>query len=75
MKELMKRLLMMAACGIVMGGGCTAGAIGAGVIVPRKSLTDDVAFLRAQLYEMAELIEAIDAGPMPQGWDEMEGLE
>ena len=69
MKRALRMFLLATVCGVGMG------AVAAGVIVPRKSLTQEVELLRAQLYEVQEILKAIDAGPMPQGWDEMEGLE
>lgn len=75
MKRALRMFLLATVCGVGMGGGCFSGAVAAGVIVPKKSLAADVALLRAQLYEMAETLNRIDAKPMPEGYDEMEGME
>lgn len=75
MKRALRMFLLATLCGVGLGGGCFSGAVAAGVIVPRKSLTQEVELLRAQLYEVQAVLEAIDCGPMPQGFDEMEGLE
>ena len=75
MKRALRMFLLATVCGVGMGGGCFTGAVAAGAIVPRKSLTQEVELLRAQLYEVQAVLEAIDAKPLPEGWDEMEGLE
>ena len=60
--------------GIVMGAGCFCGAVGAGLLVPRTGPSDDYLLVQSQIVEIQEAIENLST-PMPEGWDEMEGLE
>ena len=74
MKRFMKVLLAACLTGAVMGGGFFCGALSAGMIVKRDGPSDDYMFVQAQIVEIQSALEEM-AQPMPQGFDEMAGLE
>lgn len=74
MKTMLKVLCAAWLTGAVMGGGCFCGAVAAGVLMPKKGPSDDFLFVQAQIVEIQQAIESLSV-PMPEGFDEMAGLE
>lgn len=74
MKHFFQVMLAAWLTGCVMGGGCFCGALAAGMIVPKSGPSDDYRFVQSQIVEIQAAIESLSV-PMPQGYDEMEGLQ
>lgn len=78
MKYFFKTLFAAWLTGAVLGGGCFCGAVGAGLIVPKKGPSDDVLFLQEQIEEIQTTLESFtiyDEIAARGGFDEMAGLE
>ena len=73
MKRFFKVLLAAWLTGLVLGGGCFCGAVGAGLLVP-KAHSDDYAMVQCQIADLRAAVDELSV-PMPQGFDEMEGVE
>ena len=79
MKQMFKVLCAAALTGVVMGGGCMAGAAATGMLIPKGKA--DARWAQAQVAEMQETLDRIERdmiydGIAARGWfDEMAGLE
>ena len=73
MKRFFKVLLAAWLTGLVLGGGCFCGAVGAGLLV-QKAHSDDYAMVQCQIADLRAAVDELSV-PMPQGFDEMEGVE
>ena len=79
MKQMFKVLCAAALTGVVMGGGCMAGAAATGMLIPKGKA--EARWAQAQVAEMQETLDRIERdmiydGIAARGWfDEMAGLE
>ena len=73
MRKFFKVLLGAWITGAVLGGGCVCGSLATGLIF-RRDHSPDYEFVQAQIVEIQEAMNNL-AAPMPEGWDEMAGLE
>lgn len=74
MNQTIRILLGAWLTGAVLGSGCFCGALATGFIVPKRGPSDDYLFVQAQIAEIQTTMEAMST-PMPEGYDEMAGLE
>jgi len=61
MKRFFKVLLAAWITGAVAGGGCFAGAIAVGALVPKRDTkaAQDYAFVQSQIFEINQIIEQL----------------
>lgn len=75
MKRFFKILAAAWLTGAIMGSGCFCGALATGMLVPKRGPSDDYLFVQAQIVEIENTLASLDIPPMPQGFDEMAGME
>lgn len=79
MKQMFKVLCAAALTGVVMGGGCMAGASATGMLIPKGKA--EARWAQAQVAEMQETLDRIERDMIYDGiaarggFDEMAGLE